>query len=72
MGGLGLHSLTFPSPAAYLASLIKAESLIHVPSDNSALESINIFNDTVPPLYAISGDLLLHSSLSQTDTMYLC
>ena len=64
-GGLGLRSLALHSPAAYLASLIKAGSL--TPSDNYALESITIFNDTVPPVYAISGDLLLHSSLSRKD-----
>ena len=49
------------SPAAYLASLITAGSLI--PSDYYALES----NDTVPPVHAIFGDLLFHSSLSQKD-----
>ena len=64
-GGLGLRSLALHSPAAYLASLIKVGSLI--PLDYYALESINIFNDTVPPVHAISGDLLLHSSLSQKD-----
>ena len=46
-------------------TLIRARSLI--PSDYYALESINIFNDTVPPVHAISGDLLLHSTLSQKD-----
>ena len=39
-GGLGLCSLALHSPAAYLASLSKAESLI--PSDEYALESFNI------------------------------
>eukprot|EP00731_Ephydatia_muelleri_P021595 Em0014g186a len=61
-GGLGLHSLAPHSPAA---SLIKAGSLIL--SDYYALESINIFNDIVPPVYTISGYLLLHSTLSQKD-----
>ena len=53
------------SPFSSCLSLIKAGSLI--PSDYYALESINIFNDTVPPVQAISGDLLLHSTLSQKD-----
>ena len=53
------------SPFSSCLSLIKAGSLI--PSDYYALESINIFNDTVSPVQAISGDLLLHSTLSQKD-----
>ena len=64
-GGLGLRSLALHSPAAYLASMIKARSLI--PSDEYALESFSIFNSIVPPVHAISGDLLLHSSYSQKD-----
>ena len=64
-GGLGLRSLALHSPAAYLASLIKAGSLI--PSDEYALESFSILNSIVPPVHAISGDLLLHSSYSQKD-----
>ena len=64
-GGLGLRRLALHSPAAYLASLSKAGSL--VPSDEYALESFNIFNSIVPPGHAISGDLLLHSSYSQKD-----
>ena len=65
-GGLGLRSLALLSPAAYLASLIKAGPLI--PSDDEyALESFSIFNSIVPPVHVISGDrdLLLHSSYSQ-------
>ena len=58
----GLRSLALHSPAAYLASLIKAGSLL--PSDYYALESMNIFNYTVPPVHAISGDL---STLSPKD-----
>ena len=49
-GGLGLRSLAH-SPAAYLASLIKAGSLI--PSDEYALESFSILNSIVPPVHAI-------------------
>ena len=34
-----------------------------------ALESFSIFNSTVSPVHAISGDLLLHSSYSQKDLL---
>ena len=56
-GGLGRCSLALHSPAAYLASLMKAGS----PSDDHTLESINIFNSIVPPVHAISMDVLIHS-----------
>ena len=64
-GGLGLRSLALHSPAVYLASLSKTGSLI--PSDEYPLESFNIFNSIAPPVHAISGDLLLHSSYNQKD-----
>ena len=51
-GGLGLRSLVLHSPAAYLASLIKARSLI--PSDEYALESFSIFNCIVPPVGCVT------------------
>ena len=63
--GLGFCSLALHSPSAYLASLSTCKARSLIPSNKYALESFNIFNCIVPPVHAISGELLLHSSYAK-------
>ena len=62
-GGLGLHSLTQHSPAAYISSLCSSGSGSQ--SQHHLASAIHLFNSSVPPSEDINSEVLLLTPVIQ-------